>query len=86
MLVTPYMTEFFLREFEWRGTFMMASGIFFHLVLIGVAVILNLPPLDGPSKSMNFKWSDQITVFKWRGFSVYIVDVFLFGMFGNCCF
>ncbi|XP_056008755.1 monocarboxylate transporter 2-like isoform X2 [Ostrea edulis] len=81
-LVTPYMIEFFLREFGWRGTFMIAGGIFFHLVLIGVAVKLNLPPLEDPTESKDFKWRDQVAVFKKRGFSVYMFDVFLFGMFG----
>ncbi|XP_056008756.1 monocarboxylate transporter 6-like isoform X3 [Ostrea edulis] len=80
-LVTPYMIEFFLREFGWRGTFMIAGGIFFHLVLIGVAVKLNLPPLEDPTESKDFKWRDQVAVFKKRGFSVYMFDVFLFGMF-----
>ncbi|XP_048748339.2 monocarboxylate transporter 2-like [Ostrea edulis] len=82
MLVTPYMTEFFLREFGWRGTFVIASGIFFHLILIGISVKLHLPPSEALTKSTNFKWSDQFAIFKNRGFAVYIFDLFLLGIFG----
>ncbi|XP_048748353.2 monocarboxylate transporter 2-like [Ostrea edulis] len=81
LFVTPYMTEYFLLEFGWRGTFMIAAGIFFHLNLIGIAVKLNLPPLD-KTESKDFKWNDQFAVFKKRGFSIYILDVSLFGIFG----
>ncbi|XP_048748347.2 monocarboxylate transporter 2-like [Ostrea edulis] len=82
LLVTPYMTEFFLREFGWRGTIMMAAGLFFHLNLIAVVVKINLPPSEETKESKNFKWRDQVAIFKSRPFSVYIFDVFLFGMFG----
>ncbi|XP_061197577.1 monocarboxylate transporter 6-like isoform X1 [Saccostrea echinata] len=82
LLTTPYMTEFFLRQFGWRGTFMMASGLFFHLFLVGIVVQFNLPPLDGPRKAKEFKWTDQIAIFKNRTYSIYLFDMLLFGIFG----
>ncbi|XP_048748365.2 monocarboxylate transporter 6-like [Ostrea edulis] len=82
LLITPYMTEFFLKKFGWRGTFMMAGGIFFHLILIGVVVKLNLPPPEGTTNSKGFDWRKQTAIFKIRAFSILVFDNFLFGMFG----
>jgi MFS family permease len=85
MLLTPYMTDFFLKEFGWRGTFMMAGGIFFHLLLIGVAIELNSPPSEGSTSSKGFDWKKQTAIFKFkfRAFSILVFDNSLFGMFGN---
>ncbi|XP_062597379.1 monocarboxylate transporter 13-like isoform X2 [Saccostrea cucullata] len=82
LLTTPYMTEFFLSQFGWRGTFMMTSGLFLHLLLIGIVIQFNLPPLDGPSKAKEFNWADQIAIFKNRTYSTYLFVMILFGIYG----
>jgi predicted MFS family arabinose efflux permease len=81
--VTPYITEFLLREYGWRGTFLIAGGIFLNLLLIGVVVQLNLPPSEGQKKSKDFHWKEQILIFKYRAYSVFAFGMILFGMFGK---
>ncbi|XP_056008762.1 monocarboxylate transporter 6-like isoform X3 [Ostrea edulis] len=82
LIVTPYITEFLLREYGWRGTFLIFGGIFLHLLLIGVVVQLNLPPSENLKKSTVFQWRKQIAIFKCRAYSVFAFDMILFGMFG----
>lgn len=83
LIVTPYITEFLLREYGWRGTFLIFGGIFLHLLLIGVVVQLNLPPSENLKKSTVFQWREQIAIFKCRAYSVFAFDMILFGMFGK---
>lgn len=88
-MTTPYITEVLLSHFGWRGTLMMASGIFLHLVLIGIVIQVNLPP---PSelelqKSRDFKWTDAVEILKNRSYLTYVTNMILFGSFGNIiCF
>ena len=83
-VTTPYITEALLSEFGWRGTLLIASGIFFHLVLIGIVIQFNLPPRSShdPQKSDGHSWKDPLVIFKNRSYVTYIWCIMLFGLFG----
>lgn len=86
-MVTPYITEVLLSHFGWRGTLMMASGMFLQLVLIGLVIQVNLPPPSELQKSRDFKWTDVVEILKNRSYLTYITTMLLFGLFGNTfCF
>lgn len=86
-MVTPYITEVLLSHFGWRGTLMMASGIFLQLVLIGSVIQVNLPPPSELQKSRDFKWTDVVEILKNRSYLTYITNMLFFGLFGNTfCF
>lgn len=86
-MVTPYITEVLLSHFGWRGTLMMASGMFLQLVLIGMVIQVNLPPPSELQKSRDFKWTDVVEILKNRSYLTYITTMLLFGLFGNTfCF
>lgn len=66
---------------------MMASGIFLHLVLIGIVIQVNLPPPSELQKSRDFKWTDAVEILKNRSYLTYVTNMILFGSFGNIiCF
>nr|XP_011415084.2 monocarboxylate transporter 13-like [Crassostrea gigas] len=81
-MVTPYITEVLLSHFGWRGTLMMASGMFLQLVLIGMVIQVNLPPPSELQKSRDFKWTDVVEILKNRSYLTYITTMLLFGLFG----
>lgn len=86
-MVTPYITEVLLSHFGWRGTLMMASGMFLQLVLIGFVIQVNLPPPSELQKSRDFKWTDVVEILKNRSYLTYITTMLFFGLFGNTfCF
>lgn len=86
-MVTPYITEVLLSHFGWRGTLMMASGMFLQLVLIGSVIQVNLPPPSELQKSRDFKWTDVVEILKNRSYLTYITNMLFFGLFGNTfCF
>lgn len=86
-MVTPYITEVLLSHFGWRGTLMMASGMFLQLVLIGMVIQVNLPPPSELQKSRDFKWTDVVEILKNRSYLTYITTMLFFGLFGNTfCF
>ncbi|XP_061197579.1 monocarboxylate transporter 13-like [Saccostrea echinata] len=80
LIITPYITEFLLREYEWRGTCLISGGLFLNLLVIGVLVQLNLP--DSPENSKVFNWEDQKAIFKSRAYSLMLFSMVLFGLFG----
>lgn len=82
-MVTPYITEVLLSHFGWRGTLMMASGMFLQLVLIGFVIQVNLPPPSELQKSRDFKWTDVVEILKNRSYLTYITNMLFFGLFGN---
>lgn len=82
-MVTPYITEVLLSHFGWRGTLMMASGMFLQLVLIGFVIQVNLPPPSELQKSRDFKWTDVVEILKNRSYLTYITTMLFFGLFGN---
>lgn len=81
-MTTPYITEVLLSHFGWRGTLMMTSGIFLHLVLIGIVIQVNLPPPSELQKSRDFKWTDAVEILKNRSYLTYVTSMVLFGSFG----
>ena len=83
-VTTPYITEALLSGFGWRGTLLISSGIFFHLVLIGIVIQFNLPPRSShdSQKSNGHSWKDPIVIFKNRSYVTFILCMALFGMFG----
>lgn len=86
-MVTPYITEVLLSHLGWRGTLMMASGMFLQLVLIGSVIQVNLPPPSELQKSRDFKWTDVVEILKNRSYLTYITTMLFFGLFGNTlCF
>ena len=83
-VTTPYITEVLMSGFGWRGTLLITSGIFFHLVLIGIVVQFNLPPRSShdPQKSDRHAWKDPLVIFKNRSYVIYILCIKLVGLFG----
>lgn len=81
-VATPYITEILLSHFGWRGTLMMASGIFLHLVLIGIVIQVNLPPPSELQKSRDFKWPDAVKILRNRSYLTYVSNMLMFGLFG----
>ena len=83
-VTTPYITEALLSGFGWRGTLLISSGIFFHLVLIGIVIHFNLPLRSShdSQKSDGLSWKDPIVIFRNRSYVTFILCMTLFGMFG----